>query len=112
MTDADWEHMAHYSSRKTEKEKWRLKADSQIGDAFRDSISYFNVDMWDTWEKITCPVLVLRGTEASFLTEETASRMLTCGPETTLVEFENTGHTPTLRNDEQVNVIRNWLASC
>ena len=36
--------------------------------------------------------------------------MLECGPETTLVEFDDTGHTPTLRNDEQVDVISEWLA--
>lgn len=109
MSDEDWVQMAHYSSRRTKRGTWRLKADNRIGDAFRDSISYFNVDMWDTWEQISCPVLVLRGKDSSFLTEEIAARMLTCGPETTLVEFEDTDHTPTLRNDEQVNIISDWL---
>ncbi|MEM8748890.1 MAG: alpha/beta hydrolase [Pseudomonadota bacterium] len=111
MTDEDWEHMARYSSRRTKTGKFRLKVDSRVGEAFRESISYFNVDMWETWEKITCPVLVLRGCQSSFLSEETAQRMLTCGPQTTLVEFEDTGHTPTLRNDEQVSVIEDWLAN-
>ncbi len=110
MTDADWEHMAHYSSRRTKQGTFRLKVDNRVGEAFRDAISYFNVDMWDTWERISCPVLVLRGKESSFLSEETAERMLACGPETTLVEFDDTGHTPTLRNDEQVSVISDWLA--
>ena len=109
MSDEDWEQMARYSSRRTPHGTFRLKVDKNVGAAFRDSISYFNVDMWDTWERITCPVLVLRGKESSFLTEETAQKMLTCGPETTLVEFEKTGHTPTLRNDEQVNVISEWI---
>ncbi|MDD9909439.1 MAG: alpha/beta hydrolase [Ahrensia sp.] len=110
MSDDDWMHMAKYSSRRTQAGKFRLKVDSRVGEAFRDSISYFNVDMWETWEKIACPVLVLRGKQSSFLTQETAQKMQSCGPETTLVEFDNTGHTPTLRNDEQVNVIRDWLA--
>ncbi len=109
MSDEDWQHMAHYSSRRTKQGVYRLKVDNRVGEAFRDSISYFNVDMWDTWERITCPVLVLRGKESSFLSEQTAERMLSCGPETTLIEFDNTGHTPTLRNDEQVNVIADWL---
>ena len=110
MTDADWAQIAKYSSKKTEHGTFRMKVDPRVGDAFRDSITYFNVDMWDTWEKITCPVLVLRGKDSKFLTEDTAARMLEYGPETTLVEFENTGHTPTLRNDEQVDVITEWLA--
>ena len=111
MTDEDWSHMAKYSSRRTKSGSFRMKVDNRVGEAFRDSISYFNVDMWETWEQITCPVLVLRGAESSFLSKEVAEKMLTCGPETTLVEFENTGHTPTLRNDEQVDVIKNWLAN-
>lgn len=110
MTDDDWAHMAKYSSKRTEHGTFKMKFDPRIGDAFRDSISYFNVDMWETWEKITCPVLVLRGKNSSFLSEETANRMLEGGPETTLVEFDDTGHTPTLRNDEQVDVISQWLA--
>ena len=110
MTDDDWAQMAKYSSRKTEHGTYRMKVDPRVGEAFRDSITYFNVDMWDTWEKITCPVLVLRGKNSKFLTEETAQRMLQFGPDTTLVEFDDTGHTPTLRNDEQVDVIADWLA--
>ncbi len=109
MSDEDWEHMAHYSCRRTKQGTWRLKTDNRVGEAFRDSISYFNVDMWDTWEQITCPVLILRGKNSSFLSAETAAKMLTCGPEATLVEFDDTGHTPTLRNDEQVDAIADWL---
>ncbi len=111
MTDEDWHQMAKYSSRRTRTGRWRLKVDSRVGDAYRDSISYFDVDMWETWEKITCPVLVLRGKNSSFLTEEVAEKMLACGPQTTLVEFDDTGHTPTLRNDEQVDTITQWLAN-
>lgn len=111
MTDEDWHQMAKYSSRRTRTGRWRLKVDSRVGDAYRDSISYFDVDMWETWEKITCPVLVLRGKNSSFLTEEVAEKMLACGPQTTLVEFDDTGHTPTLRNEEQVNTISEWLAN-
>ncbi len=111
MSDEDWHQMAKYSSRRTRTGRWRLKVDSRVGDAYRDSISYFDVDMWETWEKITCPVLVLRGKNSSFLTEEVAEKMLACGPQTTLVEFDDTGHTPTLRNEDQVGAIREWLAN-
>jgi pimeloyl-ACP methyl ester carboxylesterase len=111
MSDDDWKHMVHYSTRRTKTGKYRFKMDAGVGDAFRDSISLFDVDMWDTWEKITCPVLILRGKKSSFFSEETAHKMLTCGPEATLVEFDDAGHTPTLRSDEQVNVIRDWLAN-
>lgn len=110
MSKDDWQQMVHYSTRRTKTGKIRLKMDPAVGDAFRDDISLFDVDMWDTWEKITCPVLILRGKNSSFLSEDTAQKMLTCGPDATLVEFDDVGHTPTLRNEEQVSIIRNWMA--
>ncbi len=110
MSDEDWKHMTKYATRRTKTGMFRLKMDPKIGDAFRNQISMFDVDMWETWEKISCPVLVLRGKDSKFFSSETAQKMLTCGPETTLVEFEDTGHTPTLRDDEQVGVIDRWLA--
>ena len=109
MTDADWEEMTFHSSRRTKQGKWRLKFDDGIGDAFRESITYLNMDMWDTWEKIKCPVLLLRGKNSQFLTEDVAKKMLESGPKTELVEFDDTGHTPTLRDDHQVNIIAEWL---
>ena len=109
MSDDDWKHMVQYSTRRTKTGKYRIKMDAGVGDAFRDQVSLFDVDMWDTWEKITCPVLILRGKNSSFFSEETAHKMLTCGPEATLVEFDDVGHTPTLRSEEQVGVIRDWL---
>jgi len=111
MTDEDWKHLTKHSCRRTSQGKWRLKTDINVGEAFSKSITYLNVDMWDAWDQISCPVLILRGKNSSFLTEEVAARMLATGPKTTLVEFEDTGHTPTLRNDEQVNVICEWLQS-
>jgi pimeloyl-ACP methyl ester carboxylesterase len=109
MTDDDWTEMTLHSSRRTEKGTWRLKFDEGIGDSFRESITYLNMDMWDTWEKIKCPVLLLRGKNSQFLTEEVAKKMLESGPKTELVEFDDTGHTPTLRNDHQVDIISKWL---
>jgi pimeloyl-ACP methyl ester carboxylesterase len=111
MTDEDWEEMTLHSSRRTKQGTWRLKFDEGVGKAFRESINYLNVDMWDTWEQIKCPVLLLRGKNSQFLTEDVASKMLRSGPSTQLVEFDDTGHTPTLRNDHQVDIIAEWLKS-
>jgi len=109
MSDEDWKHMVTSSTRRTKTGKYVLKMDPGVGDAFRDDISLFDVDMWATWETITCPVLILRGKKSTFFSEETAHKMLTCGPKSTLVEFEDAGHTPTLRNQEQVKVITDWM---
>ena len=109
MTDDDWQQMTLHSCRRTKQGKWRLKFDEGVGEAFRESITYLNMDMWDTWQQIKCPVLLLRGKNSKFLTEDVANKMLQSGPKTELVEFDDTGHTPTLRNDHQVNIIAEWL---
>jgi pimeloyl-ACP methyl ester carboxylesterase len=110
MTDKDWDEMAEHSTIRTKTGKYQLRMDPAVGEAFRESISLFDVDMWDTWEAIHCPILILRGKESSFFSAEVANKMLETNSGATLVEFEGAGHTPTLRDDHQVNVIRDWLA--
>lgn len=109
MSEEDWEHITEHAIKRTRKGTYTLKLDPGVGESFRDRISLFDVDMWGTWDQITCPVLILRGKESKFFKEETAQEMLSRGPNATLVEFDHAGHTPTLRNDEQADVIKNWL---
>lgn len=110
MSEDDWDAMAETSTVRTKTGKYKLRLDPAIGDAFRESISLFDIDMWDTWQAIHCPILILRGKESSFFSKEVADKMVATNPDATLVELEGAGHTPTLRNDAQVNVIRDWLA--
>ena len=109
MSDEDWAHMARTSARRTSQGTFRLMVDNKVGDAFHDAMPLFNVDMWDAWQQISCPVLILRGAKSTFLTEETARKMLKCGPQATLIEFEDAGHAPTLRGEEQIGAIADWL---
>ncbi|GLQ33927.1 alpha/beta hydrolase [Amylibacter marinus] len=109
LSEDDLDHMFEHAAVRTKQGKFKLRMDPAIGDAFREDISLFDVDMWETWDNISCPVLIVRGKESQFFSQETAKEMLTRGPETTLIEMEHAGHTPTLRNDEQVDPIRKWL---
>ena len=111
MNDEDWKHMTKYSTRRTRDGKFVMKMDPGVGDAFRSSVPFAGMDIWDIWEKVSCPVLLIRGTESTLFSEENAQKMLTCGPETTLVEIDGVGHTPSLRSHEQVGIIKNWLAN-
>ena len=68
---------------------------------------YFEKDliMWEIWDKIQCPVLVLRGKKSQVLTQETALEMMSRGPKTRVVEVEDAGHTPNIMDMEQISVI-------
>lgn len=109
MSDQDWADMAEHSSKRTSRGTYRMRMDAGVGDSFRNRISLFDVDMWDTWDNIQCPVLILRGENSSFFARETAEEMLTRGPKSTLIEFPHAGHTPSLRGQEQIDAIVNWL---
>ena len=59
-------------------------------------------------------MLVLRGADSDLLSGETAERMAERGPGAAglvrVVEFPNTGHAPSLMTDEQIAIVRNFLA--
>jgi len=109
MKDEDWQHLARTSSRKDGK-GFRLAFDPDISNTYGRRywyMMYFN--LWKYWVRIQCPVLILRGMDSDFLTESLLDRMLSKLPHADVVEFANTGHTPTLNAAEQINPIQDWL---
>ena len=108
LTDAQWRHLAETSTRRGAKGKLALHYDPAIGDAFKSG-ELNDVDLWPVWDQIKCPVLIIRGKDSDLLTSETASRMLTDGPEAELLEIEDTGHAPALMDEGQIDFIRKWL---
>ena len=53
-------------------------------------------DPWDTFRKIKCPVLVVRGSESDILSAATAKRMTEEIDQCTMVEVPGVGHAPML----------------
>jgi pimeloyl-ACP methyl ester carboxylesterase len=51
-------------------------------------------DLWDSWRRISCPTLIVRGRQSTILTHETAVRMREAlpGPMVRLVELDGGGH--------------------
>ena len=68
-------------------------------------------DLWPALERITCPTLVVRGTETDLLTEETARQMIDTLDQGTLVEIERAGHMVFEDNPADfIAAVKNWLA--
>ncbi len=108
LTDAQWHHLAQHSARKRE--------DGMIGLAYDPGIAAIftmgeiaDVDLWSLWEQVTCPVLVLRGESSDLLTPEVAGQMVERGHDVRLVEIGGCGHAPALMDDDQIDVVRDWL---
>jgi len=110
LSDEQWTHLASCSGREEENGNWRLHYDPDIAIPFNQAKDQ-DVDLWDIWDAVNCPVLVVRGEQSDVLPRETANEMLKRGPVTDLIEFPNTGHAPALMDENQVDAIRSWLVA-
>lgn len=108
LTDVQWRRMTERAVRTAQEGGYRLHYDPSLALRYR-ATSLRDLDVWDTWEALTCPVLVLRGSESDFLLEETTREMARRGPGATIVEIEGCGHPPPLMDPAQFRPIMEWL---
>ena len=66
--------------------------------------------MWEHWDRVRCPTLLLRGAESDLLPASTALAMARRGPRPRLVEFAGVGHAPALASEGQIAPILDFLA--
>ena len=65
--------------------------------------------MWQLYDSLALPTLLLRGAESDLLSPLTAQTMTQRGPRARLVQFAGVGHAPTLIADDQVQVVADFL---
>ncbi len=65
--------------------------------------------LWQSYDAVKCPTLVLRGADSDLLTPATASAMAQRGPRAQVHEFAGVGHAPTLVRPEQIAAVREFL---
>jgi pimeloyl-ACP methyl ester carboxylesterase len=67
--------------------------------------------LWQSYDRLRCRTLLLRGAESDLLSRDTALAMTQRGPRAHLHEFAGVGHAPTLVQAEQIEVLRSFLLS-
>ena len=68
------------------------------------------VDPWPMLQRITCPTLIVRGTESDLLSPSIVDRMLKTIPDSRLVEIERAGHMVFEDNPEEfLAALRDFL---
>jgi len=107
LSDAEWLHLAIHGLRREASGTWRLRYDPAIAAPLQGEIK--DVDLWPFWDRIRCPVLVLRGAESDLLRPDTAAEMTQRGPKARVVEIPGCGHAPALMAPEQIEIVRNFL---
>ncbi len=65
--------------------------------------------LWQAYDSLALPTLLLRGADSDLLSHATAQGMTERGPRARLVEFAGVGHAPTLVQADQVQVVREFL---
>lgn len=108
LSDEQWRHLAEVSTRQGSDGQFYLHYDPAIAEPFAQSVEQ-DIDLWDLWERITCPTFVLRGAESNLLTPDTLTKMQTRGPSVTSVTVPQCGHAPSLMQAGQIQAIIDWL---
>lgn len=72
--------------------------------------TFFDIDLWPIWRRITCPVLVIRGQHSDLLLPETVAKMRQVHPRTAVIEIPNAGHAPALLHEDEHTLIDTWLS--
>jgi pimeloyl-ACP methyl ester carboxylesterase len=67
--------------------------------------------LWQSYDRLQCPTLLLRGAASDLLSPVTAHAMTQRGPRAQLHEFGGVGHAPTLVHADQIEVLRKFLLS-
>lgn len=113
LTDEQWQHLTKYSLKKLANGNYTLHYDPKIVNVYGNlPIELFKgLEFWSLWQNISCPVLLLHGQESDLLLPETITEMQTLKPELTVKSFANIGHAPALMDEQQINIIKNWLKS-
>lgn len=69
----------------------------------------YDIDLWSTWNKIQCPVLVIHGARSELLTPEIIRKMQRIHNTTEVYEIKDAGHAPALLNLIEHEKIDTWL---
>jgi pimeloyl-ACP methyl ester carboxylesterase len=109
LSDSQWRQLTRDSVVAEEGGGVRLHYDPAIGEAYAD-LAEADIDLWELWDQIRCPVLLLRGGDSPLLTAAVAERMGGSGPHARLVTFEGIGHAPALVTADQISVVTSWLS--
>lgn len=108
LSDAQWHHLTTHSTKRCQDGTFALHYDPAIAVPFKKA-GPEDVDLWPLWDQIKCPVLILRGQESQLLSHDVAGEMLKRGPDAELVEIPDVGHAPTLMQQDEIDLIVNWL---
>ncbi|MGB6054747.1 MAG: alpha/beta hydrolase [Burkholderiaceae bacterium] len=109
QSDAQWRRMTETSTRRLPDGRVTTHYDPAMVRQF--FVHPHDYDLWDAYDTLTLPTLVLRGEHSDLLTAEVAQEMTRRGPRAQLAEIAECGHAPCLNVPHQIELVRAFLAT-
>lgn len=92
---------------------WVFRYDPGIAESLKGTSAQTNAlaeaKLWELYDAIHGPVLVIHGAESDLLSHATAIEMTQRGPHAQLVEIPHVGHAPMFFDADQIAVVRRFL---
>jgi pimeloyl-ACP methyl ester carboxylesterase len=108
-SEAEWRHLCEAVLRRAEGGAWRMHYDPKIGEAFRATLPDKDLELWEIYDAVRCPTLVLHGETSDLLLPDTVAQMAARGPRAKVAEIAGVGHAPTLMHEDQLALVRDFL---
>ena len=112
-SDEQWNKLAGDVLRQQKDGQWSRHYDPAISQAFstftEENAAQSEAALWEIYDAIQCPVLLVRGSESDLLSRETADLMTQRGPRAALAELAGIGHAPTFMQPEQIALARDFF---
>ena len=113
LSDAQWRHLAQHSAVAIADGRYRQHYDPAIAKAFAWPLM-LDITLWHVWDRVECPVLILRGDHSDLLLPGCVREMLRRGraaaeDKVRAVDIPGCGHAPSLMADETIGLISEFL---
>jgi pimeloyl-ACP methyl ester carboxylesterase len=108
LTEEQWDHMAIHSAHQYDDGSYGFCYDPRISISFKDH-EIKDIDLWDQWDRLRTPTLVLRGMTSDILSSDTARQMQVRGAKAKIVNLPGIGHAPMLMDDQQIKIVWDFI---
>ena len=108
-SDDEWAVLTEHVTRRQADGSLRMHYDPAIAVPFMAAKTDKDIELWNYYDAIRCPTLVIRGALSDLLRRETLEEMAGRGPRAKTVEIADVGHAPTLMHQDQIAIVRDFL---
>ena len=112
-TDAQWLALSTPMFKPLPQGGWTLHYDPALAKPVHaltpEAAQHGEALLWQLYDQISAPTLLLRGAESDLLTPEVAQAMQQRGPRAQRVDLPGVGHAPTLVAEDQVAAVASFL---